>query len=77
VFVLRDVEGLSTLEAAEILELTPEAVRVRLHRARGVLRRHIERELGAEARELFTFGAARCDRVVSGVFRELGLSMPR
>jgi len=28
-------QGLSTLETCEVLELTPEAVRVRLHRARG------------------------------------------
>jgi RNA polymerase sigma-70 factor, ECF subfamily len=38
VFVLRDVEGLSTEQTAEVLELTPVAVRARLWRARLRLR---------------------------------------
>ena len=38
VFTLRDIEGLSTAEVAEILELTESAVKVRLHRARLALR---------------------------------------
>ncbi len=38
VFLLRDVEELSTLDTANILEITPGAVKVRLHRARLLLR---------------------------------------
>ena len=38
IIVLRDVEGFSTQEAAEILDLTPTNVKVRLHRARLFLR---------------------------------------
>jgi RNA polymerase sigma-70 factor (ECF subfamily) len=38
VIVLRDVEGFSTRETADILELTPSNVKVRLHRARLSLR---------------------------------------
>lgn len=38
VFVLRDIEGLSTAETAEALELTETNVKVRLHRARLALR---------------------------------------
>lgn len=37
-FVLRDVEGMSTLEAAEALGITEPALKVRLHRARMALR---------------------------------------
>lgn len=37
-FVLRDLEGVSTHEAAERLGITPEALKVRLHRARQQLR---------------------------------------
>jgi len=33
-YYLRDIDGLSGSETAEILEITEEAVRVRLHRAR-------------------------------------------
>lgn len=38
VLVLRDLEGLSTRETAAALEITEEAVKVRLHRARAYLR---------------------------------------
>ncbi len=38
VFVLRDIEGLSTAETAETLGLTEANVKVRLHRARLMLR---------------------------------------
>lgn len=38
VLVLRDIEGLDTEETATLLETTPNAVKVRLHRARQALR---------------------------------------
>jgi RNA polymerase sigma-70 factor, ECF subfamily len=41
VLLLRDVEGLSNDEAAEMLGITPNAVKIRLHRARLALRRLI------------------------------------
>jgi RNA polymerase sigma-70 factor (ECF subfamily) len=47
VLVLRDIEELSTQEAAEVLDITPSAVKVRLHRARQalltLLRPHFQR----------------------------------
>ena len=41
VFLLRDVEGLSTEEVSEVLELTIPAVKSRLHRARLFLRKKL------------------------------------
>ncbi|MCB9898252.1 MAG: sigma-70 family RNA polymerase sigma factor [Planctomycetes bacterium] len=38
VILLRDIEGLSTEEAANVLEVSPNAVKTRLHRARVALR---------------------------------------
>ena len=38
VIVLRDIEGMSTKETARLLGLTPNAVKLRLHRARQALR---------------------------------------
>jgi len=38
VFILRDVEALSVKEAASVLDISPSAVKVRLHRARLLLR---------------------------------------
>ncbi len=52
VFVLRDIEELSTRETAEILGLTPEAVKVRLLRARLMLRERLTRLFGDEAAQV-------------------------
>jgi RNA polymerase sigma-70 factor (ECF subfamily) len=41
VFILRDIEGLSTDETAEALGLSPGAVKVRLHRGRLALRERL------------------------------------
>ncbi len=47
VFLLRDVDGLSTEEAAAVLNLSIEATKVRLHRARVVLRDKLSNYFGA------------------------------
>ncbi len=44
VLILRDLEELGTAETAQMLELTPGTVKVRLHRARQALRNLLERE---------------------------------
>jgi RNA polymerase sigma-70 factor (ECF subfamily) len=44
VLVLRDIEELDTAEAAKMLALTPNAAKIRLHRARQALKTLIERE---------------------------------
>lgn len=49
VFVLRDVEGMSTAETAEILALSESNVKVRLLRARLMLREKLTRALGDES----------------------------
>ncbi len=46
VFVLRDVEGLSNAEVAEVLNLSVAAVKSRLHRARIALRDRLNRYFG-------------------------------
>jgi RNA polymerase sigma-70 factor (ECF subfamily) len=71
VFVLREVEGLSTAETAEALGLSEENVKVRLHRARGALRADVDRRIGGEIRKVWRFDGARCDRVVAAVLARL------
>jgi RNA polymerase sigma-70 factor (ECF subfamily) len=44
VLILRDIEELDTSAVAELLELTPGTVKVRLHRARQALRNLLEHE---------------------------------
>jgi RNA polymerase sigma-70 factor (ECF subfamily) len=73
VFMLREVEQLSTAETAEALDLTEENVKVRLHRARLALRELLTDEVGASAPQAFTFLAPRCDRVVNAVLAALGV----
>jgi RNA polymerase sigma-70 factor (ECF subfamily) len=46
VFVLRDIEGLSTEQTAEVLELTSVAVKARLWRARLQLRERLSKYFG-------------------------------
>jgi RNA polymerase sigma-70 factor (ECF subfamily) len=48
VFMLRDVEGLSTEETAKIVELTVPAVKSRLHRARAFLRDELNKRFQNE-----------------------------
>ena len=48
VFMLRDVEGLSTEETGKITELSVPAVKSRLHRARAFLRNELNQKLKYE-----------------------------
>jgi RNA polymerase sigma-70 factor (ECF subfamily) len=67
VFMLRDIEGLSTSETGEGLGLGEEAVKTRLHRARVIVRRAVTARIGQAAHGAFQFHAPRCDRVVAAV----------
>jgi RNA polymerase sigma-70 factor (ECF subfamily) len=71
VFVLREIEGLSTAEVAESLAISEENVKVRLHRARALLRRDIDKHIGTEARLLYAFHLKRCDRIVIMVLQRI------
>ncbi|HXY49067.1 MAG TPA: RNA polymerase sigma factor [Terriglobales bacterium] len=71
VFMLRDVEEMSTSDTANVLEITEENVKVRLHRARALLRKTLYASAGMERKEAFNFHAVRCDRVVKNVFERI------
>jgi len=71
VFMLRDIEGLSTTETGEGLGLGEEAVKTRLHRARAMIRRAVTVRIGAVATGAFQFNAPRCDRVVAVVLARI------
>ena len=77
VFMLRDVEDMSTTEAADALEITEENVKVRLHRARALLRKSLYARAGMEAKEAFNFHAVRCDRVVQNAFERIHKGAPK
>ncbi|HEY7291001.1 MAG TPA: RNA polymerase sigma factor [Vicinamibacterales bacterium] len=73
VFVLRDVEGLTTSETSEGLGLGEEAVKTRLHRARAMIRQRVTERLGGAVAQAFQFQAPRCDRVVAAVLARIGV----
>jgi RNA polymerase sigma-70 factor (ECF subfamily) len=76
VFVLREVEGLSTSEAAECLGVTEDVVKTRLSRGRAALRRVLLERTGATAPEAFRFYRPRCDRVVAQVLTRIAHQQP-
>ena len=49
VFVLRDIEGLSTDQTADVMNLSPTAVKARLWRSRLQLREHLNKYFGKQA----------------------------
>jgi RNA polymerase sigma-70 factor, ECF subfamily len=76
VFVLREVEGLSTSEVAGCLGVSDDVVKTRLSRGRAILRRLLMERTGATAPEAFRFYRPRCDRVVAQVLARIGGQHP-
>jgi RNA polymerase sigma-70 factor, ECF subfamily len=72
VFMTRVVEGMNIEETAEILDLKPETVKTRLHRARAMLRENVEKKIGPLVMEAFPFAGRRCDRLTEAVLKRLG-----
>ena len=64
---MREVEDLSTREAAELLGISEDALKVRLHRAKAMLRTAVEARLGGAVKTLYGFDGERCDRIVATV----------
>jgi RNA polymerase sigma-70 factor, ECF subfamily len=75
VFVMRVIEGMSVEETAALLDLELKTVKTRLHRARKLLRKHLENEIGPMFLNAFPFAGARCERVTVAVLQRLGHSV--
>ena len=71
VFVLREIEEMSTAETAEALGITEETVKTRLHRARAMLQTDLYTRAGASTPDAFEFHLSRCDRVVNAVLARI------
>lgn len=72
VFVLRQVEGLNTAETAQVLGVSEDVVKTRFSRARHAIQRELLDRTGAATATAFSFGQARCDRLVTAVLARLG-----
>jgi len=73
VFIARVIEGLSIEETAELLGIRPETVKTRLHRARLLLRRELDEQIGPVLLDAFPFAGRRCEGLTAAVMKRLGL----
>lgn len=74
ILVARLIEDMSVTETAEVFGILPQTVKTRLFRARALLRREIEREIGPVFGDAFPFAGQRCDRLTEKVLAGLGLA---
>ncbi len=72
VFVSRVVEGMSIEETADLVGIKPETVKTRLHRARQLVRDHLDKQIGPVLMDAFPFAGRRCARMTDAVTRRLG-----
>ena len=70
VFSLREMSGLSVAETAEVIGISESNVKVRLNRAKAMLRKEVEKTYSAE--EIYEFNLIYCDKIVSRVMKEIG-----
>jgi RNA polymerase sigma factor (sigma-70 family) len=71
VYVTREVNEMSTEETANALGLSEENVKVRLHRAKSLIRESLVKNVKSE--ELFSFGSKRCEALADRVMEKLEL----
>ena len=69
VFCLREMNGMSVAETANAMEITEANVKVRLSRAKAMLRKEIEKMYSPE--EIFGFNLVFCDAIVTGVMARI------
>lgn len=69
VFVMREMEEMSTQETMDILQLSESNVKVRLNRAKEMLRNDLSDYYKSE--QVFAFNLVRCDRIVNFVMSKI------
>jgi RNA polymerase sigma-70 factor (ECF subfamily) len=69
VFVMREIENMNVLETKNCLDISEANVKVRLNRAKSLLRTSLNRYYKKE--DILHFHLSRCDRMVENVSRQL------
>ena len=69
VFSLRELNGMSTTETAEVLDISETNVKVRLNRAKHMLREKVEKMYSPE--DIFEFNLIYCDMIVYEVMKAI------
>ena len=73
-FALRELAGLSVAETAEVMNTTVPNVKVRLNRAKAMLRKAIEKTYSTE--DIYEFNLVCCDHIVTGVMKHISALNP-
>jgi len=68
-FILRELTGLNVAQTAELLNITTANVKVRLNRAKMVLRKEIEKIYSPE--DIYEFNLIYCDKIVDEVMKKI------
>lgn len=71
VFVLREVQGLSTAETAEALDISEQNVKVRLLRAKAQMKTLLQQQINSTLSESFLFMGDRCARLTQRVMHHI------
>jgi RNA polymerase sigma-70 factor (ECF subfamily) len=71
VLVARVIEEMSVEETAQLYDLEPATVKTRLHRARALLRRELEENVGPMLADTYQFDGVRCERMAERVIARL------
>jgi RNA polymerase sigma-70 factor (ECF subfamily) len=71
VLVARVIEEMSVDETAALFDLEPATVKTRLHRARALLRRELEENVGPMLADTYQFDGVRCERMAERVIARL------
>lgn len=69
VFVLRETEGFSTEETAQLLNITPVNVKVRLNRAKALLQKEIQGFY--QHADIYSFNLVYCTALVEKIFADI------
>lgn len=69
VFTLREVNGLNVAETADTLNISETNVKVRLNRAKAMLRKEVEKSYSVE--DIFEFNLVYCDAMVERVINKI------
>jgi RNA polymerase sigma factor (sigma-70 family) len=69
VFTLREINGMNVAETAEAMNISETNVKVRLNRAKAMLRTQIEKSYSSE--EIFEFNLVYCDAIVNHVMERI------
>ena len=75
VYMLKEVEGLAITEISKCLGLSNSNVKVRLHRARTMLKDSILNL--TDYKNIFEFGNSKCDRIVANVMEYIYKTQPK